>query len=189
VVHFWPGQKRQRGIHRGDSSQLRDQTSRIVSSLGQDNLTTFAGLKGDADNKGRSNVSLAYVEALLDSKIVVVAQRDNWEDHYRLFEALVSGSMVLMDRMLSLPAGLENGTSIVEFTSAQDLRSKALYYIHHQEERIEIARRGRSVAMSRHRTWHRIEEVIFGRSLTDCTVEKSKTDCPYSVHSEQGGIK
>jgi len=32
---------------------------------------------------------LAYLEGLLTPKIVVVAQQDSWEDHYRLFEAIV----------------------------------------------------------------------------------------------------
>jgi hypothetical protein len=57
---------------------------------------------------------------MLDTKIVVVTQRDQREDHYRLNEALISGTMVMTDRMLALPIELESGTSIVEFTSADD---------------------------------------------------------------------
>ena len=75
------------------------------------------GLAGNALQAGRRSVHSDYIQAMLNSKIVVVTQRDDWEDHYRLFEALVSGAMVMTDRMLSLPKGLENGVSIIEFQS------------------------------------------------------------------------
>lgn len=122
---------------------------------------------------------------MLEAKIIIVTQRDAWEDHYRLMEALVSGAMVMTDKMLSLPRGLENGTSVVEFESAEDLRQQILHYIRHPKERIEIARRGREVAMTYHRTWHRIEEVVFGRPLSFCSNAASQGPCPYIVHASE----
>lgn len=92
--------------------------------------------------------------------------------------------MVMTDRMLSLPAGLQNGTSIVEFTSEEDLRSKILYYLAHDNERLSIAHEGRKVAMTRHRTWHRIEEVIFGDVMTRCS-GRPDSKCPYIVHASE----
>ena len=142
-------------------------------------MNVFLGLKGIAKNAGRLGAQSAYIEGLLESKIVVVTQRDRWEDHYRLFEALVSGAMIMTDRMLSLPAGYQNGTSIVEFSSAESLVSLVRYYVAHDDERQAIARRGRELAMSRHRSWHRMEELIFGRIRSEC----SGPPCPYAVHS------
>lgn len=115
------------------------------------------------------------------------------EDHYRLFEALVSGAMVMTDRMLSLPHGLENGVSIVEYTSEDDLRTKILYYLKNEEERFEIARKGRLVSMSQHRTWHRVEQVVFGRELSNCDSRRTSTstagrherNCPWVVHPSE----
>ena len=145
------------------------------------------GLAGDAAREGRQGVSEAYIEALLATKIMVVTQRDLWEDHYRLFEALVSGAMVMTDRMLSLPAGLQNGTSLVEFESSEELTSMIKYYLTHPEERRKMARKGRRVAMARHRSWHRLEEIIFGVPLTVCGAEVAANDdvCPYKVHANE----
>lgn len=141
------------------------------------------GIKGAHNRVGRKKASGDYVTALLDSKIVVVAQRDKWEDHYRLFEAIVAGCMVMTDRMLSLPAGLQNGTSVVEYTSAEELKAMISYYLTHPAERIEIARRGREIAMSRHRSWHHMEKVLLGEVKTLC--RESSSTCPYIVSPNQ----
>lgn len=149
-----------------------------------DGLNVFVGLAGEAVRIGRRGVTSAYIDALLDSKINVVTQRDNWEDHYRLFEALVTGGMVITDKMLSLPEGLKNGTNIIECISQEDLRAKILYYLSHPDERIEIARQGRLLAMSRHRSWHRIEEIIFGTPMSVCE-QKMGSPCPFIVHANE----
>jgi hypothetical protein len=192
VSHFWPIDGKSVGtIH----ANLRHKISSVIEAMGQENnITVFVGLAGNAARQGRRGVTDAYAEGLLNSKIVVVTQRDAWEDHYRLFEVLASGAMLITDRMLSLPAGLVNGTSVIEVVSADDLRSKILYYLDHNDERREIARQGRWVAMSRHRSWHRIEEIIFGFARTTCTEQNvdsrvnSSSACPFIVHaSEKGG--
>lgn len=188
VTHLWPTNPSDEGSGVGDvKSKLRTLVSKTVLELGnQTGLKVYVGLAGDAVGKGRRGVSSAYIEALLSTKIVMVTQRDRWEDHYRLFEALTSGAMVMTDRMLSLPAGLQNGTSIVEFGSAIEMRSLLQYYIQNRDERLKIAREGRHVAMMRHRTWHRMEEIIFGRALTRC-LESNNTlsPCPYHVHANE----
>ena len=174
-------------------AKLRQKVSGIIHDLGENTSTfrpihTFVGLAGNALQAGRRNVHSDYIQAMLHSKIIVVTQRDDWEDHYRLFEALVSGAMVMTDRMLSLPKGLETGVSIVEFQSEEDLRDKILYYISHDKERMEIARRGREVAMREHRTFHRVEQVVFGREMSDCSWSGGGSDplysqCPWTVHT------
>jgi spore maturation protein CgeB len=115
---------------------------------------------------GRVNVADEYVKALLTTKIVVVAQRDNWEDHYRLFEAYAGGSMVMSDTMLSLPDGLVDGESIVIYNSLDELRSQILYYLEHEDKRLEIARRGFEIAIKQHRSYHWMEKIFFGKQLT-----------------------
>jgi hypothetical protein len=183
VVHFWP--VNWNGVS-NVSSILRTQVSRVVTDLAeQENLNAFVGLKGSAVKTGRRGVKLEYIEALLDSKIVVVTQRDDWEDHYRLFEAVMSGALVLTDRMLGMPAGLVNGTSIIEFATEEDLKQKILYYLAHTDERVAIAGRGREVAMTRHRTWHRIEDVIFGQIMSECSPDKPGSPCPWIVHANE----
>jgi spore maturation protein CgeB len=102
-----------------------------------------------------------------------------------LFEALISGAVVMTDRMLSLPLGLKNGTSILEFSSADELRSMIEYYLKHTEERLAIAHQGRRISMMHHRSWHRMEEIIFGRALTLCSDNPKNGDCPYIVHASE----
>jgi SAM-dependent methyltransferase len=189
VTHLWPRSAAgDRGV--GNMySNLRDFVSDeiwklSVSSTAARNITAHVGLAGFSSRQGRRSVSSAYVEAMLRTKIMVVTQRDNWEDHYRLFEALISGALVFTDRMLSLPAGLENGTSLIEFSSLSELQSLVEYYLSHTRERLQIAAEGRRIAMARHRSWHRIEEIVFGRALTTCP-DDNNSNCVFAVHANE----
>lgn len=167
-------------------ANFRNRVSNLLLDYGKKhNWKTYVGLAGKPLRQGRRGVVDDYIEMLLSTKIVVLAQRDRWEDHYRLMEALISGSLVLHDFMHGLPAGLENGTSIVEYTTPANLESLIKYYLEHDEERIEIGRKGREVAMKRHRTWHRIEEVIFGEILSTCESKPPGGNCPYIVHANE----
>jgi hypothetical protein len=183
VAHLWPVTRKEGAL----KSNLR----RSVSELLLNNLTaTSPGLTvlvdsaGFSQRQGRQQVDSAYVTTLLESKIIIATQRDAWEDHYRLFEALISGALVMTDRMLSLPRGLENGTSILEFNSRDELLSLIHYYLQRPEERWEVARRGRLIAMAQHRSWHRMEEIIFGEPLSVCP-ESALDYCPYVVHAQE----
>jgi Glycosyl transferases group 1 len=120
-----------------------------------------------ADSLGvRTEVQNEYVRTLVASKIVVVAQRDLWEDSYRLMEALVCGAMVLTDPMLTLPMGLVDRESIVIYQSLEDLPVLIDYYLRNDAERIKIARRGHHVALSLHRPHHWMERLFFGKVVT-----------------------
>ena len=123
-------------------------------------LRAWCQLAGTRGSRGRRTVHREYLMQLLSSRIVIVTQRDKWEGHYRLMEALAAGTMVLADFMLSLPKGLVHGESVVLFRSEQELRDLILYYADHEEERRQIALRGWEVAMGRHRSWHRMEELL-----------------------------
>jgi hypothetical protein len=181
VSYFWEFQNFTRS-----HASLRDTVYLLLQDLqrNRSDWNMVVGPRGDMARRGRKQVSNEYIETLLDSKIVVVAQRDKWEDHYRLFEAIVAGAFVLTDRMLSLPRGLKAGVSVVEYNDADDLRSKLDYYLRNRQERVEIARRARFVAMSNHRSWHHMEEVVFGSPVTRCS-EATGSACPYIVHANQ----
>jgi hypothetical protein len=186
VTHLWPLEAESSKLVGLVGSNLRSVVTRALFNLGNtSSVNVYVGTAGNAAHVGRSAVSSLYIEALLQTKILVVTQRDGWEDHYRLFEGIVAGSMVMTDRMLALPAGLVNGTSIIEFGSERELLSLINYYLEHEEERLSIAAEGRRVAMSQHRSWHRMEDIIFGRPLTTCSVTKSNSDCPYVVHTNE----
>jgi hypothetical protein len=180
AVHFW-------GKGNDPVSHLRNHVTEVVKALNghliynetkEDGsqvapipnnriFRTIARVVGSRGTKGRRGVQEDYVKFMLKSKIVVVTQRDKWEGHYRLMEALMGGAMVAHDFMLSLPKGLVDRESVVLFRSRDELEEIIRYYSTHEEERKAIAQRGWEVAMGRHRSWHRMEEILFGRPLTD----------------------
>lgn len=180
VAHYWPsdGSSNVGVFH----CKLRNKVTSLVNNLSAD-WNVFTGIVGMADRVGRRFPQSAYIEAMLGTKIVVVTQRDQWEDHYRLYEALVSGAMVMTDKMLILPSGLQNGTSIVEFASADEFLRLASHYLQNQNERMIIAKKGRAIAMSKHRSWHRMEEIVLGNPLTLCGSKNGL--CPYVVHANE----
>jgi hypothetical protein len=159
VSHFW-------GFSADPVSFFRNQVTVIVKSL-EKTMRVHTGLAGARGTEGRRNVQERYIQKMMESRIVVVTQRDKWEGYYRLMEALASGSMVVADFMLSLPKGLVDRESVVLFRSEQELKDVLLYYNRHEDKRREIARRGWEIAMGRHRSWHRMEDLLFGMPLTD----------------------
>ena len=147
----------------------------------------YAALAGNASESGRTSVARGYIEGLLNTKIITIVQRDGWEDHYRLFEGLLSGAMVMCDRMLGMPSGLVNGTHLIEFTGEHDFIEKALYYLEHDDERQAIAYRGRELAMTRHRSWHHMEQIILGQPITMCP--RGVGVCPACQRVRNGSLR
>jgi spore maturation protein CgeB len=96
-----------------------------------------------------------------------VSQSDEYEDHDdRLFEALASGALVLADEMVAPPVGLKNKTNIIFFNGTDVLDSLIRFYLKHSELRQKIARHGMEYALGRHRSWHVLEKLLFGKALT-----------------------
>ena len=111
---------------------------------------------------GRNKAQEPYTVELLQHKIVVVCQRDMWEDHYRLMEALAGGAMVMTDPMHPLPFKIEEGREVVVYRSIAELKKQVKYFLDHDEERLMIARSGYNAAMRYHRSWTWMERIIFG---------------------------
>lgn len=158
VAHFWSSRNRTE-----NHGNLRNAVTQTVLDIGSNVIGHFVSI---GTGIGRTNVQWPYVEALLTTKIVVVAQRDSWEDHYRLFEALVGGALVLTDPMITLPLGLVAGLNLVVYHSLEELRESILYYLAHEDKRLVIARRGYKAAMEYERSFHWMEMLFFGRILT-----------------------
>ncbi|CAJ1967771.1 unnamed protein product [Cylindrotheca closterium] len=173
LIHLWKVIETNNGLLRNLATESVEQMRTWKHPTENRTLRVETAIQGNRAHAGRQSVSDDYVRTLLQTKIVVVTQRDGWEDHFRLFEALAAGTMVLMDEMVSLPHSLEDGESVVFFHSIQEMHDKALYYIEHTEERLAIARKGWEVTMEKHRSWHRLEEMLFGKGLTKPTLNES----------------
>lgn len=177
VVHFW---------RRGDNSHythLRDAVSTVVASMlgkmaGSRKIKALVRTFGEDEYMEVNLVQSKYVEQVVSAKIIVVAQRDEYEDHYRLMESLASGAMVMTDVMLGLPSGFQDKKNIVVYDSAKSLEELILYYLNPKNERKRrsIAKKGWALAMGKHRSWHRIEELLYGKPISH--VEKPKEKAP-----------
>ena len=170
VAHFWdPGDRLAEAMMRSAVSEAivrlgAGSMSSISATTAAEphNVSVLANIVGWRATKGRNFVHEDYIKALLEYKIVVVCQRDRFEDHFRLFEALISGAMVMTDDMIDFPAGIRDNRTIVVYRGIQDMQQKILYYLEHKPERLKIAQAGRSTALFRHREWHRWEDLILG---------------------------
>ena len=71
---------------------------------------------------GRNKAQELYVATMLQYKIVVVCQRDLWEGHYRVMEALAGGAMVMKDPIHPLPFRIEDSTEVIVYRSLAELK-------------------------------------------------------------------
>ena len=144
----------------GSNAEICNQNNNN-SSNSNSNVTFFLGIAGQINKVGRSYVQDEYFEIMLGTKIVVISQRDQWEDHWRFMEALATGPLVMTDPMSYLPHGLVDGESVVVYRSLEELKRNILYYLEHEEERLRIAYKGHHAAIDHHRSWHDLERLIF----------------------------
>jgi hypothetical protein len=168
---------RSRNIMKKYNNNEKDNASRYVEFVGIDTQVEFTNADStDSNDEGDEEVedsaikkSSVHVAILASSMIVVVTQADEWEDHdNRLMEALASGGMVLCDAMIAPPNGLIHKTNVVFFDSAKKLELYLKYYLdpRNDDKRREIARHGVEFALGRHRSWHVLEALLFGKALT-----------------------
>ncbi|CAJ1935725.1 unnamed protein product [Cylindrotheca closterium] len=159
VGHFWK-------IERNDKyGQLRNRVTEAIQDLIENSdITGTAGLVSNRGKVGRISVADKYVDGLIGHKIIVVAQRDHWEGHLRLMEALISGALVMTDPVMHLPAGYTNGVNIVVYDSLADLKEKIKYYLSPEGSvlRKKIAQQGKQLALEHHKPEDMYRRLIFG---------------------------
>jgi hypothetical protein len=188
VAHFWRD---------GDNSHYGFLRRKVASTITALNGTTVHGhrvrwlVKGIYNSRTPeelSNIQSEYVRLLLVSKIVVVAQKDEWEDHTILMEALSSGALVMTDTMLAAPWGLKNRSNVVMYDSPASLENLVRYYLHPQNEkrRLAIAQKGWEHAMTEHRSWTRMETLLFGKTYTESKKQRapSREHKPPTIQSD-----
>lgn len=77
----------------------------------------------------------------------------------RPFEVAACGGFCLCDGRRDL-ARFFTEQEVVTFDSPEDLRAKVLYYLAHEDERRELARRARERALREHTYQHRVRQVL-----------------------------
>lgn len=97
------------------------------------------------------------------SKARIVFNKSAMDDlNMRVFEAMCSGSMLLTDeaRGSGLTDLFEDRRHLVIYRDEEELVELADYYLREEEEREEIAKRGREEVLTRHTYSHRVGELI-----------------------------
>lgn len=78
----------------------------------------------------------------------------------RTFELAACGAFQLVDARVHLPECFEAGKEIVVFRNLEELRSQISYYLEHEAERKEIAKRARERALREHTYEHRMQSML-----------------------------
>lgn len=118
------------------------------------------GKTGAGQTEGRRAPQQDYCRLMATTKIIVTATPDGWEGDYRLMEAMSSGALVLHNRMILPPPGLEDGKHWVVYDDHKDMLEKVYYYMKEQDQAQQIAAAGREFVMNNHRPHHRVEQWI-----------------------------
>ena len=144
--------------------EFRNHISEIVETIPQRhpkaNITTNTDIVGFIHGQGRQQVHPDFIEAMMTTKIIVLAQRDRWEGHSRLYEMLLSGALVMSDPQIYWPHGTIDGENILVYNSWVDLEQMILYYLKNEKERIRIGGQGRELALTNHRSWQQAERLF-----------------------------
>ena len=104
-----------------------------------------------------------YYEKMFNSKIVVTCNPDNWEGDYRTWEALSSGALVFVDKMLTpITNPLINEKHIIFYNrnNFQELKEKILFYLNNPDLAKDISQQGNQHALKYHKPSDRIDEIL-----------------------------
>ena len=127
------------------------------------NNTKHVGIVGKHKKKGRNSIQNPYFNKMFHSKIVVTCNPSKWEGDYRTWEAIASGALVFVDRMLTPVINpLIDGKHIIFYNkfNLEELKKKILYYLENEEERLKIAKEGYNYCSEYHKSSDRIDEIL-----------------------------
>ncbi len=66
----------------------------------------------------------------------------------------------MVDSQKDVMSLFDSGDGLVVFKDIEELRKLISYYMDHQEEGEEIARKGREIVVNKHTYRHRIEKIL-----------------------------
>lgn len=123
----------------------------------------FVGIAGHPGRVGRNSFQPEYFSTMARSKIVVTCNPDRWEGDYRLFEALSSGAMVIVDRMRTPvvhPFVDHRHLVYYDRTRLSVLGDAIEHYLADDAGREAVADAGFVHTMRHHTTVDRIDEIL-----------------------------
>lgn len=106
-----------------------------------------------------------YTETINSARIIVTCNPSTWEGDHRLWEAMLTGALVMVDHMdvlPMLPNPPRHGIHYVVYDpkNQSDFNAKLAYYLAHHDEAHAIARAGFDFVQEHHMPQHRIEYIL-----------------------------
>ena len=126
-------------------------------------LKIHVGICGQKGGPGRGGFQEKYYNKMLQSKIVVTCNPHRWEGDHRTWEALSSGALVVVDRMLTPTVNpLLDGKHVVfyDLDDLAELKRKLLFYLNTPSARERIAKDGTEFALKYHTASSRVDEIL-----------------------------
>jgi hypothetical protein len=127
--------------------------------------TTILDTVSENGPVGRSHNCPIYFDTLRRTKILITCNPDKWEGDSRLWEALASGCMVFVDRMLTpIVNPLIDYEHLVYYDLSdpglKKLYKEIIYYLENDEQRGRIGSSGYNFVKNHHMSVNRIQQVI-----------------------------
>lgn len=120
-------------------------------------------------NKGRRVSSEDCVKIYNAGKVNINLHSSTYHDginpngdfiNPRTFEIAACGGFQLVDERSELADCFRIGEEMATFSDLEEMRAKALYYLEHETERRELARRARERVLREHTIEHRMREML-----------------------------
>ena len=142
--------------------QNRRKVARFIQDTFSD-LNIHVGICGAPGGPGRRSFQELYYNKMLRSKIVVTCNPAKWEGDYRTWEALSSGALVVVDRMVTpIVNPLLDGKHVVfyDLDDLAELKRKLLFYLDAPSAREGVAKEGTEFALKYHTPSSRVDEIL-----------------------------
>lgn len=151
-------------VHKQNYNYNRNNVAKYLNTkFLNTNYNYHIGYIGKNGEIGRNSIQKTYYNKMFHSKIVITCNPTLWEGDYRLFEALSTGALVFVDKML-MPINnkLINKKHLIfyDYNNLEDLKNKIIYYLNNEVERIKIAKEGLEYVKKYHTPKSRILEIL-----------------------------
>ncbi len=91
---------------------------------------------------------------------IVVNSAINYDLNMRVFEGMAGGALLITDPADSINELFEEERDFVIYKNEEELIEKMKYYLEHEEEREEIAKRGQQKVLQNHTYYHRCDKIV-----------------------------
>ena len=145
-----------------DHNFYRNKIAKFIKNNFSD-YNIHVGIIGKNDKIGRTTIQKEYFSKTFESKIIVTCNPKDWEGDYRTWEALSSGALVMVDRMLTpIINPLIDNEHIIYYDrdNLDSLKQKLFFYLKDNNLREKIAKNGNDFVLKYHKTSNRIDEIL-----------------------------